>query len=348
MIAWDNLVLALRKARRGKRDRAAVRRFEFSQEYMLLRLARELDDGSYRPGAFTTHRITRPKPRLISAAPFRDRVVHHALMNVLEPVLDRRFHPDSYACRKGKGTHAAVDRMQSWMRRRRYVLQCDIAQFFPSIDHEILKSKLRRVVSDDRVLRLCDTIIDHSNDQDDATHWFPGDDLFTPIERRRGLPIGNLTSQWLANLYLNDLDHFVTSYLGLGAYVRYCDDFIVLTNDRSRLKVATEAIGDRLARDRLRLHPHKLHIRPVGHGTTFCGYRIWPTHRTIRKENLRAMRRRVGWMQRAYASSEIEWPEVRQRIASWIGHAGQADSRRLIERCCQEWVFTRPAEMVPS
>lgn len=332
---------AARKARRGKRDRAAVRRFEFDQEYMLLRLARELEDGTYRPGAFRTHRITRPKPRLISAAPFRDRVVHHALMNVLEPIFEYRFHPDSYACRRGKGTHAAVDRLQQWMRRRRFALQCDISQFFPSIDHGMLKAKLSRVVADVRVLGLTATIIDHSNRQDDATVWFEGDDLFTPAVRRRGLPIGNLTSQWLANLYLNDLDHFLTSYLGFGAMVRYCDDFIVLDDDRRRLKDALPRIRARLGRDRLTLHDRKLHIRPVEHGLTFVGYRVWPTHRSVRKQNVRAMRRRVQWMQREYAAGRLNWPEIRGRLTSWIGHARQADSRRLIERLSEQWVFTR-------
>jgi len=341
LIAWENLVLAAKKARRGKRDRGAVRRFEFGLEPTLLRLARELEDGHYLPGAFTTHRITRPKTRLISAAPFRDRVVHHALMNVLEPIFERRFHPDSYACRKDKGTHAAARRLQSWMGRRTFALQCDIAQFFPSIDHQILKVKLRRLVADDRVLWLTDQIIDHSNPQDDATAWFPGDDLFTPVERRRGLPIGNLTSQWLANLYLDDLDHFVTSHLGLGAHVRYCDDFVVLSNNRQQLQLAAAAIRRRLVCDRLKLHESKLHIRPVQHGLTFVGYRIWAMHRLLRKENVRAMRRRVRWMQREYASGSMDFGHVRQRIASWIGHARQADSVELINRLSQDWVFVR-------
>lgn len=163
----------------------------------------------------TSHWIDRPKRRLISAAPYRDRVVHHALMNVLEPILERRFHPHSYACRKGKGTHAAADRLQNLMRRRRYALQCDVRKFFPSIDHLLLKGTCRRFVKDGRVLGLLDLIIDHSNEQEAVVEWFAGDDLWAPWERRRGLPIGNLTSQWLANAYLDDLDHFVTSRLGI-------------------------------------------------------------------------------------------------------------------------------------
>jgi RNA-directed DNA polymerase len=191
LLGWDNLLLAARKAQRGKRSRHAVQSFNFTQESQLLRLKDELESGAYAPGPFHTHRITRPKSRLISAAPYRDRVVHHAIMNVLEPILDRRFHPHSYACRKGKGTHAASDRLQDLMRRRKFALQCDVRKFFPSIDHEILKSTFRRVVKDSRLLALMDRVVDASNAQDAVLDWFPGDTLFSPLERRRGLPIGN-------------------------------------------------------------------------------------------------------------------------------------------------------------
>ena len=130
VIAWDNLLLAARKARRGKRNRAGVQRFEFDLESNLLALRLELAEGAYRPGPFRTHWITRPKARLISAAPYRDRVVHHALMNVLEPILDRHFHPHSYACRRGKGTHAAAGRVQALMRRYRYLVQMEMSQSY--------------------------------------------------------------------------------------------------------------------------------------------------------------------------------------------------------------------------
>jgi len=345
VIAWENLVLAAKKARRGKRDRGAVRRFEFAMEPALLRLARELEGGAYVPGSFMTHRITRPKPRLISAAPFRDRVVHHALMNILEPIFERRFHPDSYACRRGKGTHAAVDRLQGWMRRRPFFMQFDIRQFFPSIDHEILKAKLARVVGDERVLAVLGRIIDGSNPQDQVVDWFDGDTLFTPATRRRGVPIGNLTSQWLANLYLDDLDHLVTSGLGYGAYVRYCDDFVVLGTNRDELRAVADSVRHRLALDRLRCHEDRLQVHAVDRGLRFLGYRVWSTHRVLPNENVRQMRRRVRWMQRVYAEHRLDWPEVKQRLASWVGHAGQADSRLLVRRCLHEWVFSRSANM---
>jgi RNA-directed DNA polymerase len=341
IVAWPNLLTAARKARRGKRGRPCVQRFEFDQEAQILQLHRELQGGSYRPGAFRTHRIRIPKPRLISAAPYRDRVVHHALMNVLEPILDRHFHPHSYACRAGKGTHAASDRLQRLMGRHRYALQCDVRKFFPSIDHEILKSLFRRLVKDRQTLALMDLIIDSSNAQEPVMEWFDGDDLWTPASRRRGLPIGNLTSQWFANWMLTPLDYFVTRELGVGAYVRYCDDFVLLHDAPEVLKEAAGKIRRFLASRRLRLHEGKLSVRPTRGGLTFVGFRTWATHRMLRKENVRRFRRRVRWMRQAYARREIDAADVRPRIVSWAGHAMQANSARLLRRIGREWVFVR-------
>ncbi len=341
LVSWENLLLAARKARRGKRDRPCVLRFNFGQEAELLRLRRELVGGTYHPGPFTTHWIARPKPRLISAAPYRDRVVHHALMNLLEPILDRQFHPDSYACRRGKGTHAAADRLQSLLRRRRYFVQCDVRKFFPSIDHGILKALFRRSIKDNRVLWLMDLIVDHSNPQESVLDWFAGDDLLTPLERSRGLPIGNLTSQWFSNWYLSGLDHFVTSRMGLGGYVRYCDDFILLHDDRAGLAKAVTQVREYLATLRLRLHEDTVQLRPSRVGLTFVGYRLWAGHRLVRKSNVREFRRRVRWMRRAYAAWLIGWNDIKPRLASWFGHARQADSQRLLRRLSLEWKFTR-------
>jgi RNA-directed DNA polymerase len=340
-VGWDNLLVAAKKARRGKRDREVVQRFEFVREWHLLRLQRELQEGSYRSGPFTTHWIDRPKRRLISAAPYRDRVVHHALMNVLEPILDRHFHPDSYACRKGKGTHAAADRLQRLMRQNDFALACDVRKFFPSIDHLLLKDTFRRLIKDQRLLALMDRIVDSSNEQEPVAEWFPGDDLWTPGERRRGLPIGNLTSQWFANWYLSDLDHLTTSRWAVGGYVRYCDDFVLLDSDPGRLRGIGDQVVAWLADKRLRLHEGRRAVAPVRVGLTFVGYRIWKTHRRLPKENVRRLRRKVRWMQRAYAEGRIGWEDILPRLVSWVGHARQADSRRLLERLGREWVFSQ-------
>lgn len=172
-------------------------------------------------------------------------------------------------------------------------------------------------------------------------HWFPSDDLFTPFERRRGLPIGNLTSQWLANLYLSSMDHLVSSHLGVGGLVRYCDDFVLLDNDRRRLQAILDQAQDHLAKYRLRLHTERLRITPSRAGLTFCGYRIWPTHRYLPKTSIRRYRRRLRWMKRAYAAGEIDSKIIQQRLASWLGHARQADSVGLIKRLSKEWLFQR-------
>jgi RNA-directed DNA polymerase len=342
-VSFENLVLASLKARRGKRSKNCVQRFEFDSEAQLHRLQNELISGIYRPGDYKTHWITTPKPRKISAAPYRDRVVHHALMNILEPILDRHFHPDSYACRKGRGTHAAADRLQILMKKNKYALQCDIQKFFPSIDHEIMKSFFRRLIKDKKILALMDMIVDHSNDQELVKNYYPGDSLFSPVERRKGLPIGNLTSQWFANWYLNGLDHFITKECSFGAYVRYCDDFIVLAKDRHELYSLRSNTNQYLDSIRLSLHPNKNFIRPVKAGLTFVGMRIWPHYRLLRKDNIKSFRRRVRWMQKAYAADMIDTDYIRPRLASWIGHSGNTNNYRLLRRLCREWKFKRAA-----
>lgn len=339
-ISWENLCLAARKARRGKRRRPVVVRFEFDREAELFKLQRELAAGCYQPGPFTTHWIRRPKLRLISAAPYRDRVVHHALMKVLEPILDRHFHPDSFACRRGKGTHAAATRLQHLLARFRYTLQCDICKFFPSIDHAILKELFRRRLKDRRLLNIMDRIVDGSNEQEGVREWFAGDDLFAPAWRRRGLPIGNLTSQWFANWYLDAFDHAVTTHWKFG-YVRYCDDFILLHNDRARLVDARQFCQDWLNQQRLRVHQEKLAVLPAAAGRTFVGFRIWARHRSLRAANIRSFRRRLAWMKRAFAAGHLPTSDIRVRLMSWLGHARQADSYRLIRRLSRGWRFQR-------
>ena len=236
LISFPNLLLAHRKARRGKRDRTAVAAFEYALEANLLALQNELCEGNYCPGPYRAFTIREPKKRLISAAPYRDRVVHHALMNVLESVIDARLDHDCYACRRGKGTHAALDRYTYYARRFRYVWHGDIRKFFPAIDHAILKGTLAGIIKDARVLWLANLIVDHSNPQEDVQAWFHGDSLLTPLERRKGLPIGNLTSQWFANLYLTPFDGFVRHELHAAGYIRYCDDFCLFGQDKDAVR----------------------------------------------------------------------------------------------------------------
>ena len=174
--------------------------------------------------------VKEPKERLVSAAPFRDRVVHHALCAVVSPIFEAGFIGNSYANRTGKGTHRAIAAYERYRDRHAHVLRCDIYRYFPSIDHEILKAEFRRRIACEKTLALMDRIVDCSNTQEPVQLHFPGDTLFTPFERRRGLPIGNLTSQFFANLYLDRFDHFATEVLR-APYVRYVDDFALFHDD---------------------------------------------------------------------------------------------------------------------
>lgn len=332
VVAFDNLLLAYRKARRGKGRKAAVAGFALRLEHELLLLQRELLAGSYRPGAYRQFTIYERKPRLISAAPFRDRVVHHALLNVIEPPLDRRFIADSYACRAGKGTHAAVARYQRWANRYRYVLKLDIARYFLSIDHRILKAKLRARIKDRPVLDLLDLIIDSSPESTGPVFHFEGDDLLTPLERPTGIPIGNLTSQFFANLYLDDLDHFIKERLRVPGYLRYVDDSALLGDDKTRLHELKEIIADRLAAERLRLHPRKAQVVPVAVGLDLLGYRVYPHKCLLRNDNGHRFARKLRTFARGYAAGRLAWEDVNPAVQSWIGHASHAGTLGL-RRC---------------
>ena len=340
--SFSNLLSAARKAQRGKRYTPATLEFNHRLESELPRLQRQLIEHTYRPGNYRTFTIYDAKPRLISAAPYRDRVVHHALCNVVEPIFERVFIHDSYACRKGKGTHAAADRLTHFMQNHDYALQCDVRKYFPSIDHEILKSLLRRKIACPETLQLMDVLIDHSNRQDPVTAYFEGDDLFTPFERRRGLPIGNQTSQFFSNVYLNPLDHFIKEELGCRAYVRYVDDFIVLDDDKERLWEVRARIEEFMHRRlRLEMHPVKQCVMPVTTAVNFVGYRIYPTHRRLRPENGRRFLRRLREMQIQYRRREIDEEKVTRRICSWIGHAIHADTEGLRAALFSSVAFSR-------
>ncbi len=341
IVSFDNLLLAYHKARRGKGGSPDVARFALNLEKELFRLQRELLDDTYWPSAYRLFRIYERKPRIIAAAPFRDRVVHHALMNLIEPTLDRTFIHESYACRRGKGVHAAVDRYQVWARRNAYALKMDVTQYFPSIDHAILKAKLRRRIKDARVLALLERIIDTSPEVEKAPTYFPGDDLLTPLERRVGIPIGNLTSQFLANLYLDDLDHFVKQDMKVGAYLRYVDDMVALDNDKGRLAEVRAVIRGRLAAERLLLHPRKAHLSPTATGLNLLGYLVFPNHRCLRNDNGHRFARRLRGFARAYARGLVSLGDIKPSVQSWIGHAMHADTERLRARIISGTVFRR-------
>ncbi len=250
-------------------------------------------------------------------------------MNNIAPPLDHTFIEDSYACRRGKGVHAAVDRYQAWAQTNRHVLKMDVRQYFPSIDHGLFKEKLRRRIKDPRVLGLLDRIIEGSPGGSPEVWYFAGDDLFTPFERRAGIPIGNLTSQFFANLYLDDLDHYIKQTLRVRPYLRYVDDMVVLDHDKARLADIRAAVRERLAADRLRLHPRKAHVTRVIDGLNLLGYVVYPNQRRLRNDNGHRFARRLRAMAKAYRAGRLEWANVVASTQGWIGHMPNMRTRRV-------------------
>jgi retron-type reverse transcriptase len=341
IIEFDNLFLAAHRAQLGKRFRDNVLDFNFNLEREIIKLQQELKDKTYHPGAYRTFHIIDPKSRLISAAPYRDRVVHHALCNIIVPIFDSTFIRDSYANRIGFGTHKALRRFIEFARSTPYVLQCDIKKYFPSIDHEILKGLIRQKIKCRDTLWLIDTIINNSNEQETVIQYFPGDDLLTPLERRRGLPIGNLTSQFFANIYLNGLDHFIKEILGVSKYVRYVDDFALFSDDRDFLAEARSKIEAYLAKLRLKIHPIKSQLFATKHSATFLGFRILPDRIRVRNSNLHRGRRRLRRLQIDYAKGKIDWLDVKRSLTSWTAHLAHGDTWQLRKQIFSDLVFAR-------
>lgn len=272
----DNLWLAAAKARRGKSRRPDVEAWWLRRETEILALREELLSGAYRPGAYRFFTIHEPKRREIAAAPFRDRVIHHALCNLLAPVLERRFIARSFSCQLGKGTMAARECCRQLTNHYRYVLKCDVRKFFPNIAHAILLAKLTEFIRCPQALGLVDSILkSHHTGAELPAACFPGDELFMTA-RPRGLPIGNLTSQLWGNFYMDGLDHWVTETERHGAYLRYTDDFLLFAQDKARLWELRAGVVGQLAAARLKLAEPKSRVLATCEGVPFCGFRFFP------------------------------------------------------------------------
>lgn len=327
---FQALRLAARLAIRGKRKKPGASRFQFALERELIRLERELNDGSYRPGRYVEIQLTKPKQRLVSAAPFRDRVVHHALIGVVGPIFEAGFIGNTFANRSGKGTHKAIAAYEHYRDRHAHVLRCDIYRYFPAIDHQILKRDLRRRLSCAPTLDLLDGIISGSNAQEPVHIHYPGDDLLAPLTRRRGLPIGNLTSQFFANLYLDPLDHFCTEVLA-APYVRYVDDFALFHDDPTVLADWKVRIAKFLEGRRLSLHPRKSFIAPTDEPAEFLGFVLHAGGKRLLPQAAAArLRSGVRGIRENVRNQEWSTGLARQRIASWKAYADHAHARGLI------------------
>jgi retron-type reverse transcriptase len=342
VIEFQNLLAAARQAQRGKRFRDNVLHFNYHLEAELIQLQTQLQTKTYHPGTYKTFHVKEPKVRLISAAPYRDRVVHHALCNVIMPIFEQTFIHDSYANRVGFGSHRALKRFTQFARSSPYVLQCDIRKYFPSIDHEILKQIIRRKIKCPDTLWLIDIIIDGSNEQEPVIDYFLGDDLLTTLKRRKGLPIGNLTSQFFANIYLNGFDHFVKEQLRVDQYLRYVDDFALFSNDRNFLADARPALEDFLATLRLTIHPIKSQLFQTRIAPTFVGFRIFPDHIQVKSAHLKQARYRLRRLKKRYAANQITFEHLTQSIQSWAAHLKHADTWHLRQDIFFNLVFVKP------
>jgi RNA-directed DNA polymerase len=277
--------------------------------------------------------IHEPKLRKISAAPFRDRVVHHALCNLIEPIFDASFIADSYANRKDKGTHRALDRLQACARQYRYALRCDIVQHFPSLDHAVLRTEIEHMIHDDDVLSLVDTILSSGVGvlADEYTPvLFPGDDLFA-LARPRGLPIGNLTSQFWSNVYMNALDWFVIRELRCSAYLRYVDDFALFSDSKRELWAWKRVIVDRLAAMRLTLHETETQVAPSRDGIPWLGFVVYPAYRMLKRRNAVNFTRRFERNLDLYQAGRITFAELDASVQGWVNHVRYADTWGLRE-----------------
>lgn len=328
IISFENIFLATKKAQKGKRMKLSTARFNFESEKEILNLQAELKSQTYKPGAYRHFYVNDPKRRMISAAPYRDRVVHHAFCNIVEPLFDKTFIYDSYACRIEKGTHRALDRAQEFLRMNKYVLQCDIRKYFPSIDHQVLLSIIAKKIKDEKVLWLAELIIKSVA----SDEW----------RVESGLPIGNLTSQFFANLYLNELDYFVKFDLREKYYLRYMDDFLIFGNEKERLHRLKDEMGDFLEKNLcLNLHPKKSVVLLAKLGVNFCGFRIFKYYRRLRKGNIKLFVRRMKKQREQFRKGQIEIRDVSNSLQCWIAHASYGNTYNLRRRLFRGLVFSR-------
>jgi retron-type reverse transcriptase len=326
VIDFENLYAAYRDARASKRYRNSILKFGYRLEENLVVLRRDLANKTYRHGGYREFVINDSKKRLIKAAPFRDRVVHHAVCNIIEPILERGFIYDSYACRNGKGTHAAVLRLEHFVRSlsqapaverehnaaKIYCLKCDISKFFNSIDGEVLFELLQKKIKDENILWLLREII---------------------TSNQRGIPIGNLTSQLFANVYLGELDNFVKRELHEQYYLRYMDDFLILSTDKKHLRKIKELITMFLRdRPKLTMHPKKAEIFPIDRGIDFLGYVLRDGKRFLRKSTVKRFIKKRRRYTTLAKSGKITQEFFESAVDSWRGYAAFARSYKLMEK----------------
>ncbi|HUX35971.1 MAG TPA: reverse transcriptase domain-containing protein [Candidatus Paceibacterota bacterium] len=308
----ENLLEAWEEFARGKRDRRDVREFSLHLMDNLFSLHNNLINHTYLHGEYQAFNICDPKPRNIHKATVRDRILHRAIHRVLYPFFDKTFIADSFSCRVGKGTHAALNRFRLFAytasknhTKTCWILKCDIRKFFSNIDHEIIVRILANYISDKNLFNLLREIIGS----------------FSSSRPGVGLPLGNLTSQLLVNIYMNEFDQFVKHRLKAKHYIRYADDFVIFSDDRLWLEIALSSI-DRFLEDELHLtlHPRKVSIKTLASGVDFLGWVHFPDHRVLRTSTRKRMMRRIN-----------EHPQS-ETTASYKGLLGHGNAYKLKEK----------------
>ena len=332
MASFENIFNAYNAAAHGRRYKDSVLSYRQHLEENIINALNLLTWKQWGPSRFREFYIHDPKKRLISAPPFKDRVVHHALVRVIAPLFERKFIADSFACRAGKGTHAAKERVESFVEAAHarwgeyYVLKGDIKAYFHSINRSILLRLIERTIADKDVLWLIRQVIDCDGDEE-------------------GIPIGALTSQLFANVYLDVLDHHLKDDLGVKMYVRYMDDFVVVHQDKAYLRALLADIDAFITRKlRLTLNP-KTEIFKSGagecHAVDFCGYRIWPGFTKPRKRTVKCARKRLKKLSVLYREGKIDLSKIRASITSFLGYMKHCSGATTIESVMGSIALTR-------
>ena len=331
-------MLAFKKARKDKTTKDYVIEFENNIEEEINKLQAELKNVTYKPNKLRKFIIRDPKTRTIHSSKFKDRVVHHSIVNVLELIYEQIFIFDSYASRLNKGTHKAVTRFDKFKRKvsenhqliknsitnnqiKGYFLKADIKKYFDNVDHEVLINILRRKIKDNKVLWLIKQILDN----------------FETKIKGKGMPLGNLTSQFFANVYLNNLDYFVKHTLRVKNYIRYVDDFLILHENKKRLIRWKEKISGFLMKElKLELHEDKSKIKPLKNGITFLGYRIYGKYKLLRKSNLRKFQRECNQTLTSVGRGVITFSELLGKLNGWFGYAKHANTYALRKKILEK------------
>jgi len=335
MACFESLYESYLNARKGRRTRADVGAYSYNLEENLVRAERELQEEVYEVHTYHRFFVTEPKKRLVMSLPFEDRVVQWAIYRKLMPFYDKIFIEDSYACRIGKGSHKASNKLQYWLRQvhrkpgKWYYLKLDISKYFYRVDHQILLEILSRRITDQKLLRLLDRIINGKEPFGLPPGTKPDEIPREEWLHDKGMPIGNLTSQLFANIYLNELDQYCKHVLRIRYYVRYMDDVIILGDNKKELHEIKEEI-DKFLKEKLKLDlNNKTAIRPVDTGIEFVGFRTWGTYKRIKKQTAKRMKRSVKHLSKLLATGEISREHFDRCMASYSGILMQTKSENL-------------------